>query len=508
MKKVLKKLLKEAALKDDVNLRDYQKRAVNKLLDNNSLVVAHGTGTGKTLTSIAAMEKLKEKSPGQTLVVVPASLKTNFEKEGINKFTDSSVQVIDSGSEEVDPNADYVIVSNSLFSKDPEKYSANSNSMVVDEAHNARNQNTNLYKAIKEVSPNMENKAFLTASPMNNAPGDVASLINLIEGEDKYNQTEFNKKYVKPETKKFGPLSFIGLGKKQTVGERFDPDDEVREYLQNYFDYERGDQDLPEVEEEKVRVPMTKEQMKAYKYAWNDLPGPVRKAVKRDIVPDKRDSVSFFGSIANARVASNNPGAILKGDKGHEISAKAQRLLEDLKDDDSEFGSMIYSNYNQHGADIIQDALKSKGVSSSRISGGMRKKDKDEQIENFKKNKTKAFVTSPTGKEGISLPNVDKEFIFDPNWNPEVTKQAIGRGVRANSKADKVNIKKYLAVEPEKKFLSSIRKPNRSVEEWIDSVAEKKKALQSQVYDQMGGNMKKQAMIDLGMEKLAKGGIK
>ena len=167
MKKVLKKLLKEAALKDDVNLRDYQKRAVNKLLDNNSLVVAHGTGTGKTLTSIAAMEKLKEKSPGQTLVVVPASLKTNFEKEGINKFTDSSVQVIDSGSEEVDPNADYVIVSNSLFSKDPEKYSANSNSMVVDEAHNARNQNTNLYKAIKEVSPNMENKASLTASPMN-----------------------------------------------------------------------------------------------------------------------------------------------------------------------------------------------------------------------------------------------------------------------------------------------------------------------------------------------------
>lgn len=505
-------LTKLADLKDDVELRPHQRRAVNKIKDTGSLNVAHGTGTGKTLTGIAAIEEMRQKGDKKkTLVVVPASLKTNFAKHGVNKFTDSSVQVIDSGSEEVDPDKDYYVVSQTLFSRNPEKYSKYADSLIVDEAHNMRNQTTKLNKAVENVAPKFNNRVMLTASPINNAPGDLASLINTAKGEREYDQTQFNKDYVKDVKKGVGFLGKLGLTKKQKVDEKFDPDEKLKQDLQKYFDYEEGKQDLPDTEEKLEKVPMEGEQLKAYRYAWNQMPRRVRRAVKKDIMPSKRDNVSFFGAIANARVASNNPASLLKKyenkpKKGWKVSAKARKLLDDLGDvNEKELGSMIYSNYNQHGADVIQNALDSKGISSSRISGGMRKKDKDKEIEDFKKGKTDAFVTSPTGKEGISLPNVDQEYIFDPNWNPEVTRQAIGRGVRADSKADKVDIKKYLAVEPEKKILGLFKKkPNRSVEEWINSVAQKKKKLQNQVYGHMGGNnMNKEAVMELGMEKIA-----
>lgn len=62
-------LLKYAALKDTLELKDYQERAVKKIQDMGSLIVAHGTGTGKTVTSIAAAEKLKEQGKVDKVIV-------------------------------------------------------------------------------------------------------------------------------------------------------------------------------------------------------------------------------------------------------------------------------------------------------------------------------------------------------------------------------------------------------------------------------------------------------
>ena len=485
---------KLAALKDNVELKPHQQRVVDKIKDQNNLIVAHDTGTGKTVSSIAAAEELGAKP----LVLTPASLRDNYAKEGVEKFTDRDYETITSSKDEIDPNKDYRIVSTNLFAKNPEKYIGDRDTLIVDEAHNMRNQNTKLYRAIRDAKDNFDNRVLLTASPFNNAPGDLASLLNTAKGQEEYDQTEFNKEYVKPITEKSGPLSFLGLGKEDKVGEEFVPDKKVKQDLQQYFDYQEATGDLPEVEEEVEKVPMTDEQFKAYRYAYNQMPKSVRRAVKKDIVPDKQDNVGFFGAIANARVASNNPERLLK-----ESSAKLNKLLEDV---DSQ--SMVYSNFNEHGAQMIEQALEQEGISSARLSGGMKDSEKTKNVEDFKKGKKDVFVTSPSGKEGISLPNVKQEIIFDPNWNPEVTKQAIGRGVRTDSIPDKVKVKRYLAVEPERKWLGFIpRKKKRSVEEWIHSTAEKKKELQNQVYDYMGGNeMQKEALVQLGMRRIVENG--
>ena len=82
-------LEKLAALNKDVKLRPHQARIVNN--KNPNQIIAHGVGTGKTLTGIAKFEKLKEQGKAnKALVVTPAGLRDNFGSEGVKKFTNSS----------------------------------------------------------------------------------------------------------------------------------------------------------------------------------------------------------------------------------------------------------------------------------------------------------------------------------------------------------------------------------------------------------------------------------
>ncbi len=59
VRRTLSLFLKKAALKKDVQLKDYQQRAVDKIKRQGSLLVAHGTGTGKTVTGIGGFETLR-----------------------------------------------------------------------------------------------------------------------------------------------------------------------------------------------------------------------------------------------------------------------------------------------------------------------------------------------------------------------------------------------------------------------------------------------------------------
>jgi hypothetical protein len=47
LREILRDLVKMAALNKNVEFKDYQRRAVNKIRNRGSLLVAHGTGTGK-----------------------------------------------------------------------------------------------------------------------------------------------------------------------------------------------------------------------------------------------------------------------------------------------------------------------------------------------------------------------------------------------------------------------------------------------------------------------------
>jgi N12 class adenine-specific DNA methylase len=110
-------IYKQAALKENIKLYPHQQRVVDN--PSNSIIVAHDVGSGKTLTGIAKFEKMKaEGKANKALVIVPAGLRDNFGKSGVEKFTDSKYNIIGNKGEQSkgsynapNPDADYNIIS-------------------------------------------------------------------------------------------------------------------------------------------------------------------------------------------------------------------------------------------------------------------------------------------------------------------------------------------------------------------------------------------------------------
>jgi SNF2 family DNA or RNA helicase len=163
-------------LNDDVKLRDYQERVRQKFLKNN-LLVAHGTGSGKTVTSVASLLAADRKS----LVAVPSSLVGNF-SQTLDKIAKSKpdVQVESVGK----------IIARSI--KPPQN-----GSMVIDESQMLRNPGTERTEYFRKLMRPDVRTMLLSATPMVNGPADIAPLVNMLHGKKVLPEgDEFNRRFV------------------------------------------------------------------------------------------------------------------------------------------------------------------------------------------------------------------------------------------------------------------------------------------------------------------------
>lgn len=140
-------LAKDDGLKEGVTLYPHQQEAVQKVLSKDgNLLLSHPVGSGKTLSAIAAFEKLREHGKAtRALVVVPASLRTNFLENGVKKFTNAKGAIFGNAQEiaqgthaspdKADPHARYHVVSYDMFRSDPKKYidAAKADTVIYDE---------------------------------------------------------------------------------------------------------------------------------------------------------------------------------------------------------------------------------------------------------------------------------------------------------------------------------------------------------------------------------------
>ena len=217
---IIKGFEKKSALKKEVVLRDHQRRALAKQDENDgNLLVAHATGSGKTLTGIAAFEKSREKDPkAKAIVVVPASLRENFAENGVKKFTDSSVKLYGPKNEKKSlnvgdkSNAAYNVISYELFREHGDKImeDTGAKTLIMDEIHRVRGTEGSTYNKIRELRKKFDNAITLTGSIVNNNPNDVVPLLDITykpEGHRLVNKKFFDKLFVRPEAKTYGYLN-------------------------------------------------------------------------------------------------------------------------------------------------------------------------------------------------------------------------------------------------------------------------------------------------------------
>src|SRR5688572_28282668 len=203
-------------------LKDYQQRVVSRMQEpgRRGLVVAHGLGSGKSLSSIAAQDALKTPAT----VVVPAAFRANYEKERAKHLTGKNQP------------ANIMSLQNVARTGVPE-----SKLLIVDEAHRGRDPASSTYKAIRDAAA--EQKMLLTASPFYNSPHDLAPLINVAAGERVLpnEKADFDAQYTR--TRKVSPSLWGRIrGDKPGAVQELNPSasKKLKKIYDEYVDYQPG----------------------------------------------------------------------------------------------------------------------------------------------------------------------------------------------------------------------------------------------------------------------------
>lgn len=158
----------------------YQRTNATRLSTAKLGLLLMDMGTGKTLTSLLALDMLRTRLQRElsVLVLVPKAIEMNFANE-IKTHTQFTHHFVTGRSQ---PRTDCInILPFSLLqSKSMNlEFDINFDVIIVDEAHTFRNRNTISYRRAKEICQSTDYLWLLTGTPIVNRKSDLNSLYSL-----------------------------------------------------------------------------------------------------------------------------------------------------------------------------------------------------------------------------------------------------------------------------------------------------------------------------------------
>jgi SNF2 family DNA or RNA helicase len=417
--------IKLAALRDDVKLQPHQQEAREKAHGNTGVLLNHGLGSGKTLSSMA----IAEDRGGNVLAVVPASLRENYKKQMAQFVTD-------------DRHGSYHVMSYEKFRGDPEGHVARikPNTLVADEVHRLRNAgfSRDAFRSVRDKVPHM---VGLTGSLINNHPVEMANLANLVSGKPLYESgEEFKRTHLGTEKVKPGLWGRI-RGVEDGMREKMVNPKELKRRLSPHVHHFSGSPEykkhMPRVHEESVRVEMSPHQEALYNHILRTNPQLAYK-IKKNLPPSKRELSSMNSFMTAARQVSNNPAAYDKTLQGDPIrhSPKMKRMVDDVHakaKGNENFRAITYSSFLESGVQPQVREHQRRGMPAAAFTGRLTDKKRKAMVEDMNQGRVKVLGLSPAGGEGLDLKGVRMVQLTEEHWNPERGAQAIGRATRYKS---------------------------------------------------------------------------
>lgn len=173
--------------------RDYQLEDIQAIGSKTRALIGHDMGCGKTFMATVVGTSIKEPK----LVVVPESLRLNWEKE-IKRITpEADVKVLYS-KDKFELGKDWTIVGYSTASKfEKELDNANINCIFVDEAHkckavnNSGNPSSARAKAVMKLAEKAKYCYLLTGTPIPTRNKDLYNILKMLKVQD----IDFKEKY-------------------------------------------------------------------------------------------------------------------------------------------------------------------------------------------------------------------------------------------------------------------------------------------------------------------------
>ena len=182
---------------------EHQKVAIEKLLANNKFILADDMGLGKTTAAVIASLESEAK---KVLIVCPASLKINWERE-IKNYTDRRVLIVE--GRKWGSTFDFYIINYDILknyhttekSEDSDDYKLLVNEKfdlaIVDEAHYVSNTTANRTRLLNDVLETIPRVWLLTGTPMTSRPINYFNLLKIVDSPLTLNWQSYVRRYCK-----------------------------------------------------------------------------------------------------------------------------------------------------------------------------------------------------------------------------------------------------------------------------------------------------------------------
>jgi superfamily II DNA or RNA helicase len=172
--------LPATAARIDGELEPFQWAGVRYVLDARRAFLADEQGLGKTVEALAAIEA-DDAYPA--IVVCPASLKLNWEREVRRWLPHRSVAVIE-GRQAVPPTAEITLLNYEVVDNHRETLTRlRPRALVLDEAHYVKNPSAKRTRAVRRLAESMgpdKLRLALTGTPVLNHPDELISQLRVL----------------------------------------------------------------------------------------------------------------------------------------------------------------------------------------------------------------------------------------------------------------------------------------------------------------------------------------
>lgn len=458
-------------------LQPHQRRALEKAIKRN-LIIAHGMGSGKTLTALAIADRLGK----PTTALVPAPTVENFKRE-IEKHKKGG------------PPIDVVSLPTAVYRDlDIPK----GNTVILDEAHAFRNPSQRT-AYIKQALKRAGRVVALTGTPAYNRKEDWVPLVNLISGGKSIESLEpfIQNREV--------PVGFWKRlqGVQPGVVEELKNKKRLRAQVAPYVDVFDEKLEMPERVDKDVMVPLSKEQIRIYKALKGRLPYSVAYKLINNLPPSKAESRDLNAFLSGIRQVSNTTQAFENKELSEsnleknspKLKAAVDDIVAELKKNPSA-RTFVYSNYLDAGVTPMSRMLADRGIKHAIFSGSLTGKERDRLISDYNAGKLPVLLGTGAASEGLNLKRTSLVEILEPHFNNARIEQAIARGIRYKSHADlpkeqrKVQVNRYYGtLDDDRNLLEKLlgQKPETSVDLYLKSRAEEKDRLINDIKEALKG---------------------
>lgn len=419
-------------------------------------MIADEVGLGKTISAgLILSELMTREKVSRTLVVCPSILMPQWQSELKQKFGIRSLYA--SGREllqHLNGNSPVVITTyHTARDRMEEIKNAHFDMAILDEAHKLKSLHGQRVpaKMATEMHNALSSNVFryvlmLTATPIQNSPWDIYSLIDLLTTAQKHRNPlgdpkEFQAKYLdskrrlgparlKPGTlKSFRHIisQYVVRASRTTTRLPFPDRHVVQERAGNVTSSTKPELLLAKVIQGQNPLQQTSlaEAMMSSHTAFYHQVKRMQERPGGRLLPD-----DLMKEIAD--LAKRNP----LGPK----FAKLRKLIEAARSADSDFRVVVFTKRLATQEALVQ-AIESMGIPTGIIAGG-RPQGNLKAVSDFtaKKPLINVIVSTDAGAEGVNLQAANLLVNYDLPWNPMIIEQRIGRIQRLGSQYESVKI--------------------------------------------------------------------